>query len=167
MGSITVLPSDIRFSQNNISNRFSSALDNEYIGIVVDKIYDGDENLKKRIRDNLKVGRWKKPGYEDLWFTVNNRSLWVLKELQLLGKITQPIIVQIDSNGIDKQRFSTKNKGTCVEVRQQPVGGVHSKPAPFWRYKPHDIAGAAGPGGAEYVFGVDDDDGYDSDEYYQ
>ena len=162
MGSITILPSEIRFSQSNISNRFSSALDNEYIGVVLDKIYNGEETLKRRIRDNLKVGRAKLPGYGDVWFTVNNRSLWVLQELQLLGKLTQPITVNIDHNGIDNRRFSTKNRGTCVVVRQQPVGGVRAQPAPFWKYRHAYPA----PGGVLRSFGVDDD-GYDSDEYYQ
>ena len=162
MGSITILPSEIRFSQSDISNRFSPALDNEYIGVVVDKIYDGDENLKQRIRDNLTVGRARRPGYEDLWFTVNNRSLWVLKELQLLGKLTQPITVKIDPRGIDNRRFSTRNRGTCITVRQRPVGGVRAIPAPFWEYRYAYPA----PGGAGYAIAVDDD-GYDSDEYYQ
>lgn len=162
MGSITILPSEIRFSQSNISNRFSSALDNEYIGVVLDKIYGGDETLKQRIRDNLTVGCARLPGYEYLWFTVNNRSLWVLKELQLLGKITQPITVNVDPRGIANGRFSTKNRGTCVVVRQRPVGGVRAIPAPFWEYRPSYPA----PAGALQTFAIDDD-GYDSDEYYQ
>lgn len=153
MDSIRILPSEIRFSQSNISNRFSSALGNEYIGIVLDNIYDGDKTLKQRIRDNLKVGRQR--GYEDLWFTVNNRSLWVLKELQLLGKIKRPIKVNIDPTGIANERFSTENGGTCVVVRQRPVGGVRAKPDPFWEYRR-----------ALQSFAIDDD-GYDSDEYYQ
>lgn len=110
MDTILIPPSNIRFSQNNISNRFSAALNSDFIGDVVDKIYDGDEELKKRVIDNLAIGRWNKPGQVGMWFTVNNRSLWVLKQLQKLEKIEEPMNVKIDTNRDDERRFTTKNK---------------------------------------------------------
>lgn len=166
-----LLPSEIRFSQNSISNKFSDALGKQQIGIVLDKIYNGDSALRDKITDNLAIGRSKKPGYDGLWFTVNNRSLWVLKELEVLGRLKDRLPVKVDPNGIDPQRFTTQNSGKCVIVRTKPVGGNRAVPADFWRYKGQAMAG----GGVEsYSFlqmggavGLDDyDDGYDSDEYY-
>ena len=135
MDTISILPANIRFSQNNISNRFSAALYHEHIGEVVDKIYDGDEELKARIMDNISVGRWNKPGHEDMWFTVNNRSLWVLKQLQKLDKIETPLNVKINATGIGEWRFTTTNKGVSILVRKIPVGGSKSKPDVFWNYE--------------------------------
>lgn len=77
-----IKPSNIRLSQNDINNRNSEALGEEYIGVVVDRIYNGDENLLQCILDNIQIGRSETPGFEGLWYTVNNRSLWVLKQLE-------------------------------------------------------------------------------------
>ena len=108
MDTILIPPSNIRFSQNNISNRFSAALNSDYIGEVVDKLYDGDEELKERVIDNFAVGRWNKPGHKDMRFTDNNMSLWVEKQLQKIERIEEPMNVKIDTNGIDERRFTTK-----------------------------------------------------------
>ena len=150
---ITILPSNIRFSQDSILNKFSTGLDRELIGVVLDRILSRDEKLLQRILANMQVARC----HEGLWFTVNNRSLWVLKQLELLGMIKEPIIVEIDSNGIDNRRFTTRNNGECIEVRGGNVGGRRAKAAPFWRYRTRLRAGADGAS----------DDEYDSDEYYE
>ena len=154
---ITILPSNIRFSQDSILNKFSTGLDRELIGVVLDRILSRDEKLLQRILANMQVARCQKPGHEGLWFTVNNRSLWVLKQLELLGMIKEPIIVEIDSNGIDNRRFTTRNNGECIEVRGGNVGGRRAKAAPFWRYRTRLRAGADSAM----------DDEYDSDEYYE
>ena len=155
-----ILPSKIRFSQDSILNKFSVGLDRELIGVVLDRILSRDEKLLQRILANMQVARCKKPGHEGLWFTVNNRSLWVLKQLELLGMIKEPITVEIDSNGIDNRRFTTRNNGECIEVRGDNVGGRRAKAAPFWRYRTQRQGLRAGADGAM-------DDEYDSDEYYE
>lgn len=158
-----ILPSEIRFSQNSISNRFSDALGKEYIGKVLDKICNGDSVFLGKLIDNLKIGKWYQPGFECLWFTVNNRSLWVLKELELLGRLSDRLHVAVDPRGIDPQRFTTQNRGQYVIVRTYPVGGNKAVAANFWRYKQPALEGYGliqGGGMADY------DDGYDSDEYY-
>lgn len=161
-----LLPSEIRFSQNSISNRFSDALGKEYIGIVLDKICDDSAFLSK-ITNNLKIGKWNKPGFDSLWFTVNNRSLWVLKELEVLGRLSDRLRVAVDPRGIDPKRFTTQNMGQCVMVRTYPVGGIKALPAEFWRYKQPVTEGYGLIQGGGLALGMADyDDGYDSDEYY-
>ncbi|KAH3781572.1 hypothetical protein DPMN_159403 [Dreissena polymorpha] len=60
------------------------------------------------------------------WVTADNRRLWVLKELERLGKCDSvPVIVRSD---IPSKKLTSKNGGVSVNVRGPPGGEWYKKP---------------------------------------
>jgi hypothetical protein len=128
---VSVLPDEIRFSQDNINNTFAF-FKGQLIGEVLDEICDKKITVDDFLR-NMKIGHWN--NQNDKWYTINNRSLWVLKQLRLNGVIPGNQKITFEVQDIEPFRFTTKNEGTSIVVRRKPVGGEHAKRNPFWRYR--------------------------------
>ncbi|WAR00582.1 hypothetical protein MAR_024954 [Mya arenaria] len=109
-------PSEIRYSQASIKSRFSNR---RQLGIVLDDICD--EKLKASNFPNIRV--IKKDG---LWFSMDNRRLWVFKQLQRLGKCGDIPVKEVTT--IPDERHTTRNNGVHVEIRGLLGGEWKDKP---------------------------------------
>lgn len=136
MEDVELLPSEIYFPQDSIRNKFSDAgkYTGMQIGIVLDQIINGGINLQQFINGITVAQTTLKNGNEQVirWASRNNRSLWVIKELEGLGRINQRQHFQIGE--IPENMKTTKNGGERVIVRNGLVGGNEAKPFPFWSY---------------------------------
>ena len=142
---------DIYFSQDSINCKFNSkTLQRHYLGDVLDGIIEETRPVVHLLKD-MKVAR-----RGNRWYSMNNRSLWILKQLRLQNRIYMVTVNR--ASGIEDWRFTTRNGGTCIQLRSDP-GGIYTEQAVFWEY----------PGSG------DDDPGsqatmlyecYDSDEEY-
>lgn len=134
---VALLPADIYFPQDSISNTFSEKgkYQGANIGAILDKVASGNINIDDFIQDmtvsqtELKKG----PNTVKRWASMNNRSLWVVKELQVIGKFTNRKDFQIGEK-IPARMKTTNNGGECVVVRKRPISGVSVKPASFWKF---------------------------------
>lgn len=81
MAVLQLSPSEIYFSQDSISNVFgqSTRHHDKNIGEILDDILLG----KCKITDLPPIEVTKRRG---LWVTADNRRLWILKQLQMLGE---------------------------------------------------------------------------------
>ncbi|XP_060567913.1 uncharacterized protein LOC132726595 [Ruditapes philippinarum] len=109
-------PSDIYFSQDSISCRFSTT--GKLIGETLDDLYEDRLSVSdiKRISVALVNGQW---------FSWDNRRLWVFRQLEKLGKCRY--ITANVSKTIDAARLTTKCGGKEVNVRGQPGGYCYGK----------------------------------------
>ena len=126
-GSIVLPISLIRFSQDTINSRFSplSPFRGRPLGEVLDKILLGHGRYLLVLLRDYRVTR-----RGGVWYTINNRTLWVFK--QLLSRGYLKYVPAFHVADIRKNRFTTKNLGKCIDVLGK-VGGKFAKAGEFWR----------------------------------
>ena len=109
-------PSEIRYSQNSISNRFRADTNGirQHIGETLDEIVSNPNTAN--LIPNISVFN-----KDDKWFTLDNRRLWVFKRAEELG-IVRSIDVYV-TYGIDDSKFTTTSDGKYVRVRRNNPGG--------------------------------------------
>ena len=144
---------DIYFSQDSINCKFNSTtLQTKYLGEVLDEIIDGRRPVEHLLKDMSVAQR------DNRWYTVNNRNLWVLKQLKLHNKVNK---VTVNRAGrISNQRFTTRNGGIRINLRCDPRG-IYKMQAVFWGYPGPRGGGTGFESDAAYF-----EDMYDSDEEY-
>jgi hypothetical protein len=104
-------PSQIRYSQDSIESTFCNGVK---IGKVLDYIYDGVLSI-----DNVSPIQVEKKGH--IWYTADNRRLWVFQQLEKLGKCKQIHYLDVtDIDDIPPHRFTASNGGKSVEIRGDP-----------------------------------------------
>jgi hypothetical protein len=118
MGVIELTPSEIRYSQDSISNTFRARTSHagQYIGETLDEIVRDPDTVD--LIPNISVF---KKGVKKKWFTLDNRRLWVFKKAEKLG-----IISYIDvyvTYGIEDSKFTTTSNGKYVFIRGNNPGG--------------------------------------------
>ena len=117
MGYLYLRPAEIHYSQRSIKNRFvrTCAHSTVTIGQTLDELCDG----KIQLSDfrTIRVTR-----RENWWISCDNRRLWVLKNLELLGKCQTVKVRKIPVTRIPSHTFTSKNGGTSVKVRGDPGG---------------------------------------------
>lgn len=121
-----LFPSEIRYSQLSISNRFGDHSDHpgKYIGETLDELL-----IKQcRLIDIPKITVFI---HNEIWFTQDNRRLWVLKKVQELGELNNFIEVKVNSK-ICFKKLSTVNEGHDVKIRGNP-GGIYWQTWNLWR----------------------------------
>ena len=109
-------PSEIRYSQNSISNRFRADTNGirQHIGETLDEIVRNPDTADRI--PNISV--FNKDGK---WFALDNRRLWVFKKAEELG-ILSSIDVYVTYE-IDYSKFTTPCDGKYVRVRRNNPGG--------------------------------------------
>jgi hypothetical protein len=82
---INLAPSEIRYSQDSISNSFGDSTHHagQYIGETLDEIVRDPDTVD--LIPNISVF---KKGVKKKWFTSDNRRLWVFKKAEKLGIIS-------------------------------------------------------------------------------
>ncbi|KAL3871098.1 hypothetical protein ACJMK2_039117 [Sinanodonta woodiana] len=129
---LTLTPSEIRYSQDSISCVFTGSHRGKKIGKTLDELVDGDISV-----DNIPtisvVFR------NSLWFSYDNRRLWVFKHFELLGGCTQ---ISVSKRTYwDEAKFTTFNEGMSIRVRGNPGGTWYykyiSNPAKYKNYLQH------------------------------
>ncbi|XP_021362102.1 uncharacterized protein LOC110455953 [Mizuhopecten yessoensis] len=115
-------PSEIRFSQDSINNIFDKNSLHAYrrIGETLDALLKGQCNISD-------IPTIKVVNRNGVWFTVDNRRLWVFRKLEELGKCTD-IPVRQDYN-IPSRKLTTVNEGRSITVRRD-AGGSYWKTYP-------------------------------------
>jgi hypothetical protein len=118
MDVIELTPSEIRYSQDSISNTFRARTSHagQYIGETLDEIVRDPDTVD--LIPNISVF---KKGVKKKWFTSDNRRLWVFKKAEKLG-----IISYIDvyvTYGIEDSKFTTTSNGKYVFIRGNSPGG--------------------------------------------
>ncbi|XP_052787480.1 uncharacterized protein LOC128222501 [Mya arenaria] len=115
-------PSEIFYSQDSINNVFDrkSQHRNIQIGETLDAICD----------DRCSVSKLPKITVESIdgkWSTADNRRLWVLKQLERLGKISS---TNVYIGGISSRKKTTNNGGVSIRFKENrsPGGLWHLKP---------------------------------------
>ena len=113
---INLAPSEIRYSQDFISNTFGNNTHHtgQYIG----------ETLDVLVRDPYDVDFIPNISVFNIgvkWFTSDNRRLWVFKRAEELG-ILSSIEVYVTSE-IDYSKFTTTSNGRYVRVCRNNPGG--------------------------------------------
>ena len=108
---VVLRPSDIRYTQSSISNRFTNG---GLIGELLDDIVVGRYFLTSIKRIEVKL-------VEGLWFSADNRRLWVFKQLEFLGHcpaVPVKVVKYVPGN-----KYSTENEGRDVTIRGGEPGG--------------------------------------------
>lgn len=115
-------PSEIRFSQDSIGNSFGGYTSHPFrrIGQTLDDILTGRCNADS-------IPRISVMNRNGLWFTADNRRLWVFQQAEKRGKIEE-IYVSVTFY-INFNKFTTENNGMSVRVRGDPGGYL-------WRKEP-------------------------------
>jgi hypothetical protein len=116
MGVIKLAPSEIRFSQDSISNSFGANTYHagQYIGETLDEIVRNPDTADRI--PNISVFN-----IDGTWITSDNRRLWVFQKAEELG-----IVCFIDVSVKDRiyyAKFTTTSDGRCVCVRGNNSGG--------------------------------------------
>ena len=108
-------PSEIRFSQDSIGSTFGWRTPHPYkpIGETLDDILTGHINVQSIPSISVK----KQSG---LWFTADNRRLWVFQEAEKRGKCDK--IYVRETGYISCSKMTTVNDGVSVYVRGNPGG---------------------------------------------
>jgi hypothetical protein len=116
MGVNMLAPSQIRYSQDSISNTFGDNTDHggQYIGETLDEIVRNPDTADRI--PNISVFN-----IDGTWITSDNRRLWVFKKAEELG-ILSSIEVYVTSE-IDYSKFTTTSNGRYVRVRRNNPGG--------------------------------------------
>ena len=110
-------PSEIRFSQDSISNKFDQP--NVFIGDTLDDLIKG-----KICIIDIPVISVKK--VEDKWVSADNRRLWVFKHLEKLGKCETIPVKEV--RYIPPFKNSSKSDGLSVKIRRGGKPGGASIP---------------------------------------
>lgn len=98
-------PSEIFFSQATIKDHFRRGLRTIY-GTLEQCMNDPDV-----INDIPEISVCRKDGK---WFTLDNRRLWVFRQLEMKGRLSRISVYESDS--IPEFKYTTKNGGTSVEI---------------------------------------------------
>ncbi|XP_062573728.1 uncharacterized protein LOC134235607 [Saccostrea cucullata] len=108
-------PLEIRFSQDSIGSTFGHYTSHPFrpIGNTLDDILSGRCNINSI--PNISV--IKRNG---LWFTADNRRLWVFQEAEKRGKCSE--IYVRETSYINYNKFTTVNNGVSIYVRGDPGG---------------------------------------------
>jgi len=116
MGVIKLAPSEIRFSQDFISNLFGDNTYHagQYIGETLDEIVRNTGTAD--LIPNISVFN-----IDGKWFTSDNRRWWVFKKAEELG-IVYYIDVYVTCE-IDYSKFTTTSDGRNVHIRGNNPGG--------------------------------------------
>ena len=104
-----IKPSEIRYCQGSICNVFDNSIP---ISKTAEQIISGEIS----VYDIPKIKVFSKAG---LWFTRNNRRLWVFKRAEQCGAVVQ-IEVQVCIR-YDESKFTTTNEGTSVDICDSPT----------------------------------------------
>ncbi|XP_060572143.1 uncharacterized protein LOC132730274 isoform X2 [Ruditapes philippinarum] len=107
-----LLPSEIRYSQDSISNTFD--IRSEHSGIKIGKTLD-DLCKDKYDIPTISVAKVGKR-----WYTADNRRLWVFRKLEELGQCRKIPVDEVDD--IPSSKMTTENRGRDIEVRGSPGG---------------------------------------------
>ncbi|XP_069124895.1 uncharacterized protein [Argopecten irradians] len=112
-------PSEIRFCQDSINFVFDkkSSHSGKRIGETLDALLRGQCTVSQ-IPTITVVQR------NGVWYTADNRRLWVFRKLEELGKCTTIPVYQ--GYSIPSKKFTTTNNGISVTVRGKAGGS-------FWR----------------------------------
>ena len=116
MGVIKLAPSEVRFSQDSISNSFGDSTHHagQFIGETLDEIVRNPDTAD--LIPNISV--FNKDGK---WFTSDNRRLWVFQKAEELG-IVRSINVTVKIS-IPYAKITTTSDGRYVCVRGNNPGG--------------------------------------------
>lgn len=117
----------IRFSQDSMNSKFSpqSPFKGQSVGHILDKILQGRGHYLLLLLQKYRVTH-----RNGVWYTINNRSLWVFKQLATRGYLKYVPALQVAD--IRKNRMTTKNAGKRIYVFGK-VGGKFAKPGKFWK----------------------------------
>lgn len=109
---IILRPSDVRYTQSTISHKFS---DGTLIGRLLDDLVVGRcfVSAIKMIEVKLVDG---------LWYSADNRRLWVFKQLEFLGHC--PFITVKVIRKIKWEKCTSENGGRDVSIRGGQPGGI-------------------------------------------
>jgi len=115
MDVIKLAPSEIRFSQDSISNSFGDSTNHagQYIGETLDEIVRDPDTAD--LIPNISVFN-----IDGTWITSNNRRLWVFQKAEELG-IVRSIDVSV-KHGIYYAKFTTSDE-RYVRIRGNNPGG--------------------------------------------
>ena len=124
---INLAPSEIRYSQDSISNSFGDSTHHadQYIGETLDEIVMFSD--KANFIPNISVFN-----IDGKWFTSDNRRLWVFKKAEELG-IVRSIDVYVTYE-ID-YLFTTRSDGRHIRIRRNNPGGY------LWRSLQRQVIG--------------------------
>ena len=116
MGVIKLAPSEIRFSQDSISNSFGDSTHHagQYTGETLDEIVRNPDTAD--LIPNISVFN-----IDGTWITSDNRRLWVFQKAEELG-IVRSIDVSV-KHSIYYAKFTTRSNGRNVLVRGNNPGG--------------------------------------------
>lgn len=129
-------PSEIRFSQDSIGNSFGGYTSHPFrrIGQTLDDILSGRCNVDS-------IPRISVMNRNGLWFTADNRRLWVFQQAEKRGKIEE-IYVSVTFY-INFNKFTTENIGMSVRVRGDPGGYLWKKEPIKNSYEKNPIHGVS------------------------
>ena len=113
---INLAPSEIRYSQDSISNSFGDSTHHagQYIGETLDEIVRDPDTAN--LIPNISVFK-----IDGKWFTLDNRRLWVFKkaeELDILSYIDVYVTYDLYCS-----KFTTTSNGKYVFIRGNNPGG--------------------------------------------
>ncbi|XP_053392810.1 uncharacterized protein LOC128555200 [Mercenaria mercenaria] len=122
-------PSDIHYSQDSISKYFDrrSLHGTQTIGQTLDQVLIGDCSVSSI--PTISVVKIRKHG--DKWFSLDNRRLWVFKQLERLGYLDT---IEVRCEDFDYYRhgrkITTNNGGISIRIRGDgdPEGKGHTFP---------------------------------------
>ncbi|XP_077968169.1 uncharacterized protein LOC144422162 [Styela clava] len=107
-------PSDIRFSQDSIAPNFSNG--NSIHG-VIDEILKGETS----VCPFEPISIWKEG---DLWYSENNRRLYMFRVLECKGNITD---VDVRKRSVpNRRRMTSLNQGVRIKIRRRVRPYSHS-----------------------------------------
>ncbi|KAJ8318159.1 hypothetical protein KUTeg_003250 [Tegillarca granosa] len=118
-------PSEIRYTQDSVSNTFGNygSYANRLIGESLDDLLLGYCNVSD-------IPTIKVININNAWYSADNRRLWVLKKAEELGKCTE--IPVYSAYYLPDHKFTTESDGLEIRVRRNPGGSVWRR----WTPKP-------------------------------
>ncbi|XP_033761092.1 uncharacterized protein LOC117342905 [Pecten maximus] len=117
-------PSDIRFTHDSVSCRFSDG-------------HTLEETFKDLLYDDVTLPPLVVMHYSGYWFVVRgNRRLYLLKKLEDIGKIQQvTVIKRAFQDHLFYKQFTTKNMGISIRIRgNRFIEGTLRQCINDWRY---------------------------------
>jgi hypothetical protein len=109
MPNLSLKPSDILYSQNSISNKFTNGLQ---IGEVLDDIMEDKLPISKLPTIEVKC-------IDGSYVSSDNRRLWILKQLERLGRVNEVNVKT--TRWMSKQKSARINN---VKIRGIGPGGI-------------------------------------------
>jgi len=119
MSYLSLKPSEILYSQSSIANKFTNG-DHGLIGEVLDDIME----------DRLPISRIPKIKVKCIdgsYVSCDNRRLWILKQLERLGRVNQ-VSVKLTTRRMPRHKSARTNN---VKIRGMGPGGI-------WAFKDID-----------------------------